>query len=209
MHSALDGTFERKPFGAILQLIPLSESVVKLSGIDMLFVTLTFYWQPCAWCAAARMPRSPNGNPLSLPLHCHCNSINACLNAGLARRPRSRLLAALIRSAFILCRARSLRGCCVFLQYVSVCRECFSSPPQVSRKRKDLNSRRVVALPPALEGKLDAETEADHEHEPEKARTGKENESDCQPAAKRRKAEEHNSRVPLAVTQPTADADAN
>lgn len=31
--AALDGTFERKPFGSILNLIPLSESVVKLSAV--------------------------------------------------------------------------------------------------------------------------------------------------------------------------------
>eukprot|EP01147_Barroeca_monosierra_P007453 gene7453-531_t len=34
--AALDGTFQRKPFGTILDLIPLSESVIKLSAVCML-----------------------------------------------------------------------------------------------------------------------------------------------------------------------------
>ncbi|XP_075895181.1 thymidine kinase, cytosolic-like [Nelusetta ayraudi] len=34
--AALDGTFQRKPFGNILSLVPLAESVVKLSAICML-----------------------------------------------------------------------------------------------------------------------------------------------------------------------------
>lgn len=33
--AALDGTFQRKPFGNILSLVPLAESVVKLSAICM------------------------------------------------------------------------------------------------------------------------------------------------------------------------------
>jgi thymidine kinase len=34
--AALDGTFQRKPFGTILDLIPLAEKVTKLSAICML-----------------------------------------------------------------------------------------------------------------------------------------------------------------------------
>lgn len=31
--AALDGTFQRKPFGKILDLVPLSEQVTKLSAV--------------------------------------------------------------------------------------------------------------------------------------------------------------------------------
>ena len=31
--SALDGTFERKPFGRILDLVPLADEVIKLTAI--------------------------------------------------------------------------------------------------------------------------------------------------------------------------------
>ena len=34
--AALDGTFQRKPFGSILNLVPLTESVVKLKAVCML-----------------------------------------------------------------------------------------------------------------------------------------------------------------------------
>jgi thymidine kinase len=33
--AALDGTFQRKPFGSILDLVPLSESVIKLKAVCM------------------------------------------------------------------------------------------------------------------------------------------------------------------------------
>ena len=34
--AALDGTFQREPFGAILNLVPLAESVIKLKAVCML-----------------------------------------------------------------------------------------------------------------------------------------------------------------------------
>lgn len=34
--AALDGTFQRQPFGTILNLVPLAESVIKLKAVCML-----------------------------------------------------------------------------------------------------------------------------------------------------------------------------
>lgn len=34
--AALDGTFQKKPFGSVLELVPLSESVTKLSAVCMI-----------------------------------------------------------------------------------------------------------------------------------------------------------------------------
>ena len=34
--AALDGTFQRQPFGSILNLVPMAESVIKLKAVCML-----------------------------------------------------------------------------------------------------------------------------------------------------------------------------